>query len=134
LKYLLDTCVLSDFIKGERGTQNKIKAVYPADVAVSTITMFEVSYGLENNPSFAQKLKPLLDAFFKVIQIISFDSACAVEAAKIRSFLKNRGTPIGAYDILIAATAKSNALIMVTANEKEFSFVDDLKIQNWREK
>ncbi|MEI6328866.1 MAG: hypothetical protein WCP16_06515 [Pseudanabaena sp. ELA645] len=51
---------------------------------------------------------------------------------QIRNFLKLAGTPIGAYDVLIAATALTHRLIIVTANVREFERIPNLQIQNWR--
>ncbi len=43
-----------------------------------------------------------------------------------------KGKQIGAYDVLIAAIAISENLILVTSNEKEFLRVESLIIENWR--
>ncbi|MEM9328318.1 MAG: PIN domain-containing protein [Bacteroidota bacterium] len=53
-------------------------------------------------------------------------------AAKIRSYLHSVGQPIGAYDLLIAATAQTGGFIMVTANEREFRRIEGLEVENWR--
>jgi tRNA(fMet)-specific endonuclease VapC len=50
MRYLLDTCVVSDFVKGEANTSQKLKSVSPEDIAVSAITSMELKYGLANNP------------------------------------------------------------------------------------
>jgi tRNA(fMet)-specific endonuclease VapC len=49
----------------------------------------------------------------------------------IRALLEQTGQPIGANDLLIAAHALALGLIVVTDNEREFSRVDDLRIENW---
>ncbi len=51
--------------------------------------------------------------------------------AKLRTSLEKAGTPIGPNDMLIAAHALSLRLTLVTANEREFSRVDGLKVENW---
>jgi tRNA(fMet)-specific endonuclease VapC len=56
----------------------------------------------------------------------------AEQAAQIRVALKSQGQPIGAYDVLIAATALQHSLIMVTANQREFERVPGLQTENWR--
>ena len=63
MRYLLDTCVISDFIKGEPGTQAQLKQTLPIDIAVSVITVMELRYGLQFNPQRAQKIEPVLTGF-----------------------------------------------------------------------
>jgi tRNA(fMet)-specific endonuclease VapC len=55
MRYLLDTCVISDFIKGEPGTQTRIRQTPPTDIAVSIVTVMELRYGLLLNAQRAQK-------------------------------------------------------------------------------
>jgi hypothetical protein len=50
MRYLLDTCVISDFIKGETGTTARLKQTPPVDIAISAITVMELRYGLALNP------------------------------------------------------------------------------------
>jgi tRNA(fMet)-specific endonuclease VapC len=57
----------------------------------------------------------------------------AEQAAQIRAALKSQGQPIGAYDVLIAATALQHNLIMVTTNQREFERVLGLQTENWRQ-
>jgi len=53
------------------------------------------------------------------------------DAAEIRYQLRKQGTPIGAYDIQIAAVAMSENMLLLTNNTKEFERIDDLKLENW---
>ena len=133
MRYLLDTCVISDFIKGEPGTQSRLKQTLPADIAVSVITVMELRYGLALNPQRAQKVEPAIASFLASVTIFSFGTAEAEQAAQIRATLKTQGQPIGAYDVLIAATALQYNLVMVTANPREFDRVSGLQIENWRQ-
>ncbi|WP_242045286.1 PIN domain-containing protein [Anabaena catenula] len=103
--YLLDTCVVSDFVKGEESTLKKLKSISPADIFISSLTVMELKYGLAINPQRAVKIQPLIETFLNSITILTFGSKEAEQSAEIRSFLKISGSPIGAYDVLIAATA-----------------------------
>ena len=133
MRYLLDTCVISDFIKGEPGTQSQLKQTLPADIAVSTITVMELQYGLRLNPQRAQKIEPTIVEFLRAVTLLPFGTSEAERAAEIRSILKSQGKPIGAYDILIAATALQHQLIAITANQEEFARVPSLQTENWRQ-
>jgi tRNA(fMet)-specific endonuclease VapC len=133
MRYLLDTCVISDFIKNEPGTQTRLKQTPPTDIAVSIITVMELRYGLALNPQRAQKIEPTIAQFLNTVTILPFTRPEADQAAEIRAFLKTQGQPIGPYDILIAATARAHQLIMVTANQGEFDRVPNLQTENWRQ-
>ncbi len=131
MKFLLDTCVLSDFAKGDVSTRIHLNRVPPRDIAVSTITEMEISYGLRLNPK-AARLHTVMDELFAAIELLGFDRAAARAAGELRANLRRRGTPIGAYDILIAGVALSNDLTLVTSNLGEFERVPQLRVENWR--
>jgi tRNA(fMet)-specific endonuclease VapC len=133
MRYLLDTCVISDFIKGEAGTQVRLKQTLPVDIAVSAITVMELRYGLALNPQRAQKVEPAISSFLSSITILPLGTVEAEQAAQIRAALKAQGQPIGAYDVLIAATALQHSLLMITANQREFDRVLGLQTENWRQ-
>ncbi len=70
MRYLLDTCVISDFIKGEAGTTAKLKQTPPVDIAVSAVTVMELRYELALNPQRAQKVAPAISSFLSSVRIL----------------------------------------------------------------
>jgi len=132
MKYLLDTCTVSDFVKGLPNVLTRVKATPPNLIAVSVLTRMEVDYGLALNAERARKLAPMLDAFFSTIVTLPFDEADAKAAAAIRAALKTTGQPIGAYDVLIAGAGLARGLVVVTSNVGEFKRVSGLQIEDWR--
>jgi tRNA(fMet)-specific endonuclease VapC len=132
MKYLLDTCTVSDFVKGQPNVLERVKATPPNLIVVSALTRMEVDYGLALNAERAKKLAPILDAFFSTIATLPFDEADAQAAAAIRATLKTRGQPIGAYDVLIAGTGVARGFVVVTSNIGEFKRVSGLQIEDWR--
>ena len=132
MKYLLDTCTVSDFVKGQPNILARVKATPPDLIAVSALTRMEVDYGLALNTRRATKLAPILDAFFSTIATLPFDEADAHAAAAIRAALKFLGQPIGAYDVLIAGTGLVWGLVVVMLNLGEFMRVSGLQVENWR--
>lgn len=133
MRYLLDTCVISDFIKGEPGTQARLKQTPPTDIAVSVIMVMELRYGLLINPQRAQKVEPAISSFLASVTVLAFGNAEAEQAAQICTVLRPKGQPIGAYDVLIASTALQHKLLMITANQREFDRVPGLQTENWRQ-
>lgn len=132
MKYLLDTCTVSDFVKGHPNVLARVKATPPNLITVSVLTRMEVDYGLALNAERARKLAPMLDAFFSTIATLPFDQADAKAAAAIRAALKIMGQPIGAYDVLIAGTGLTRGLVVVTSNVGEFKRVSGLQVEDWR--
>jgi tRNA(fMet)-specific endonuclease VapC len=72
MRYLFDTCVISDFVRGEPGTQTRLKQTPPAEVAVSVITVMELAYGLALHPQRTQKIKPVIDDFLSSVLLLPF--------------------------------------------------------------
>jgi tRNA(fMet)-specific endonuclease VapC len=132
LKYLLDTCVLSDFARGDTNTLERIKETSPDFIAVSSITVMEIEYGLALNAARARKLAPVMHALFEAVTIISYEARDAMATAALRAALRQKGRPIGAYDVLLAGCALARGLVLVTSNEKEFKRISGLTIENWR--
>ncbi len=130
--FMLDTSVISDFVRGEAGTVARLLATPPSEVAVPVIARFEVVYGLELDKRRARRLRPMLDALFAAVNLLALDGDDADEAARVRAELRRRGTPIGPYDVLIAGMTRRRGLTLVTANEREFERVRGLTVQTWR--
>ena len=132
MKYLLDTCTVSDFVKGQPAVLSRIKATAPNLVAVSSITRMEIEFGLMLNPQRARKLAPVLNAFLGSIATLPFDEADSQAAAGVRAALQRKGQPIGSYDVLIAGCGLARGLILVTSNLAEFQRVSGMVVENWR--
>jgi tRNA(fMet)-specific endonuclease VapC len=129
--YLLDTCILSLFARGNPAVLGHIKASNPDDIAVSSVTLMEIEYGLALNPGRAQKLRPILDAFFSSVHLLTYAREDAKATAAVRATLRAIGTPIGPYDIMLAGCGLARGLTFVTANSREFSRVSGLALEDW---
>ena len=130
--YLLDTCVISDFLKGDQSTMRRIKSISPSQLFYSPITTLEIQYGLRKNPQKAKQIQDLLAVFLAAITALEFSNEDARVAAEIQYDLSQKGTPIGPYDLLLAATARQHQFILVTANLREFERVAGLVVESWR--
>jgi tRNA(fMet)-specific endonuclease VapC len=130
--YLLDTCTLSDFVKGHPGVLARLKGARPADLAISAVTLMELEYGLQLNPARAVNLRPVIEALVSRMTVVPFDASHARAAGSIRATLRKQGTPIGAYDVLLAATALVQGMILVTSNTGELQRVGGLRLEDWR--
>jgi tRNA(fMet)-specific endonuclease VapC len=132
LRYLLDTNVISDFVRGQPSVQERLRRTRPEQVAISSITVMEIDYGLALAPARARRLRPMLDALLGAVHLLPFTVEDARAAATVRSNLRRSGRPIGPFDILLAGTALAQGLSFVTANTKEFARIDGLPLLDWR--
>ena len=130
--YLLDTCVVSDFVKGDKKTLFKIKTTNPDDLYLSSISYMEIEYGLQKKTKKAESIRAVIHDFLSAIHHLNFGNEEAKSAALIREDLAKKGMPIGPYDLLIAGVAMHHRLKLVTSNVSEFQRVDGLIVENWR--
>lgn len=131
MNYILDTNICIYIIKKKpRSVLEKLNQVPLGLIGISVITLAELIYGVRKS-AFPEKNLEALKQFLIPFELFQFDYNCAIEYGKIRNDLEKKGTPIGALDMLIAAHAKSLSHILVTNNEKEFTRIEGLKIENW---
>lgn len=131
MKYLLDTNICIYLIKGndEKLIKKFIKRS-PFDFAISSITLSELWYGVFKSKKQKEN-KAALTSFLQPFEVIYFDDKAAEIYGLIRSKLESDGNLIGSMDLLIAAIALANNLILLTNNEREFKRVPKLKVENW---
>lgn len=131
MRYLLDTNICIYIIKRKPPeVLERLTSLDPEEVGVSSITVAELEYGVAKSSRPRQNRDALIN-FLAPLQILAFDDEAARHYGDIRVHLEKAGKPIGAMDLLIAAHARSLSLTLVTNNEKEFSRVPGLVVENW---
>lgn len=128
--YLLDTNTLIYFFKGLGRIPERMLAAAPGEIVLPSITVYEIETGITKSKQ-PEMLRKDLDDLLSMINVLPFGMPEARSAARIRAYLETAGTPIGPYDILIAAIAMVNDLILVTRNVREFSKIERLRVENW---
>ncbi len=129
--YLLDTNICIFFMKNMYPElTEKLFSLDPASLLISSVTVYELEYGAEKS-NRGEKNRQRLALFLAPFKILPFTADDAVTAGKIRAFLEKQGTPIGPYDIQIAAQASTRGVTLVTHNSSEFSRVPNLKVEDW---
>lgn len=99
--------------------------------AVSTIVLYELRYGVAKSQQ-PDASGGRLEAFLAgPLELLPFDEDDAANAAAARASLERGGTPIGAYDLLIAGQARQRGLTVVTANVSEFARLAGLAWEDW---
>ncbi len=130
MKYLLDTDILIYISKQAGNCLAHLEKLPDSSVAISSVNVFELEYGIarSTSPARAQAFLLALQARFVVLP---FDVVAATHAGRIRAQLRLSGDPIGAYDLQHAGIALANDLIFVTRNTREFARVPGLRLENW---
>ena len=129
--WMLDTDVCIALIKRQPPELiGRLKKHKPGDVAVSSITLAELSFGASKSAQPA-KNRAALDQFLLPLEILAFDDVAAECYGRVRAALEVNGTPIGPLDTLIASHALSIDATIVTNNVREFSRVQGLRVENW---
>lgn len=128
-RYMLDTNMVSHFIKGDHNLHNKVISVPMSSLAISVITEAELLFGLAKTPD-AKKLSIVVHEFLIRVDVLPWDSAVAACYGTLRADLQRKGRILGNLDLLIAAHALSLGIVLIT-NDCAFSQIDGLKIEDW---
>ena len=129
-RYLLDTNILSDLIRHPQGSVvDRIRSVGESAVFTSIIVASELRFGAAERASAAliERVERILGA----IDVLPLEVPADRHYAEIRTALEASGTPIGPNDLLIAAQARAQSAVLVTANRAEFARVPGLRVENW---
>jgi tRNA(fMet)-specific endonuclease VapC len=129
-KYLLDTNILSELVRRPRGrVARRLGREGESSVCTSIVVAAELRYGASKSGS--NRLRRQVEQVLSVITVLPLEEPADEAYARLRHDLQGRGTPIGPNDLLIAAHALAAGLTVVTANDREFSRVPNLKVDNW---
>jgi tRNA(fMet)-specific endonuclease VapC len=127
--YLLDVNIISYALTGKPTAVRRRMSRIPLDeLAVSAITEAELRYGLAKQPR--ARVAPAVEEFLRRTLILAWDSAAAAAYGDLRAQLEERGEPLGAMDLLVAAHALSANRILVT-HDQGFSRIKNLEVEDW---
>jgi tRNA(fMet)-specific endonuclease VapC len=126
---MLDTDIISYAMRGEGRAAERILSQETTDLCMSAVTLADLRYGATLVRS--ARFHRFLDAFGKAVSVMPFDEDCVTEFARIMTELTRRGTPIGDFDVLIAAHAVTLDVTLVTNDTKHFTRVRGLRVENW---
>ena len=131
MTYMLDTNICIHIIKKKpSAVLERFHSVLSKGICISSITLAELEYGVQHS-SYPAKNEQALIRFLLPLSVLPFGKDAASEYGIIRNDLQKRGTPIGPLDMLIAAHAKSENLVLVTNNTREFMRIADIKLEDW---
>ena len=136
--YLLDTNTCIGYINRRNPSiYQHFLAVSPDDVCICDVVKLELYYGAYKGSRTTENLQ-ILNNFFADLTSLPFEAKAAQICGQIRAKLQAKGTPIGAYDLQIAAAeriskriALANNLTLITHNTREFERVENLRLEDW---
>jgi tRNA(fMet)-specific endonuclease VapC len=134
VSYLLDTNAVVALLRNkpvrvrERYRDAEATGAY---LALSSVVLFELWYGVAKSSQVQENTERLRILLSGDLDLVDFDDEDARTAGQVRATLEKAGTPVGAYDVLIAGQALRRGLTVVTANTSEFSRITSLSWQDW---
>ncbi|MBQ8698934.1 MAG: type II toxin-antitoxin system VapC family toxin [Schwartzia sp.] len=129
--YLLDTNICIYAMKGTYpAVGQRLFSIRPEKIFVSSVTVGELEYGAAKS-RWGARTRDVMRSFLANYEILPFDAKDAVHFGRFRAALAASGTPIGAYDVMIAAQGFARSLTVVTHNIGEFSRIPGLKLEDW---
>lgn len=133
MMYLLDTNICIYALKDKYpALKRKLLSIHPDEIAVSSVSVLELEYGAAKS-KWGDKTREVMRRFLSSYEILPFTVGDAEICGQLRAALAATGTPIGAYDIMIAAQGVARGITVVTHNTGEFERVPGLHLVDWVE-
>lgn len=129
--FFLDTNICIYVFKGRYPTvRDELEKHYATEIKIPSIVKAELLFGAHKS-DYPERNLQTIDAFMSKFEIVPFDDDGSEAYGILRSDLEKQGTLIGDNDMIIAATVISKNGILITNNEREFTRVKRLRIENW---
>ena len=130
MQYLLDTDICIYWLKGKKSVKTKIDRVGQNAIAICVITASELYFGAYNSNKVEQNLV-VAENLIKSLPVISLSDNTLKEFGRLKAQLRQAGTPVADFDLLIASVAITENLILVTNNTRHYQRIPALKLDNW---
>ena len=128
--FLLDTDTCVFWLRGNSTVQQRVAAVGPEAIAISTIVLAELRYGAECSDRLEANHRAI-DDFVSGIAVVGVDPETARRFGEIKAYLRRQGNLIEDFDLLLAATALAHGMTFVTNNTSHFNRIPQLAPENW---
>ncbi|MFO1187085.1 MAG: type II toxin-antitoxin system VapC family toxin [Alphaproteobacteria bacterium] len=129
-QYMLDTNICIYVIQKRPPALRQKFSRLVDQLCISSVTLAELHYGAEKSEQRANNLRTI-ENFTARLDVLPFTPKAAEHFGEIRAELERAGKPVGAYDLMIGAHARSEGLVLVTNNTREFDRMPGLRIENW---
>jgi tRNA(fMet)-specific endonuclease VapC len=130
LAYMLDTNICIYVMKRyPQELREKFNAL-AEQLCISSVTLGELCYGAEKSARRTENLMAI-EHFVARLEVLAFGDKAAAHYGQLRAELERAGTPCGPHDMQIGGHARSEGLILVTNNMREFSRMPGVRVENW---
>lgn len=131
--YAIDTMIATVVIRGRNQALARRLLSYRVEtIAIPEMVRAELYVGVAKSAQPMENRKQV-DRFLGRYRLLPFEGDAVWRCAEIRAGLERAGQPIGANDLVIAATALAHGCVLVTDNVREFARVPGLAVENWLE-
>ena len=130
LAYMLDTNICIHVMKTYPPAVRERFNALAEQLCISSVTLGELHYGAQKSPRRADNLAAIAQ-FVGRLETLAFGERAAAHYGQLRAELERAGTPCGPHDMQIGAHARSEGLILVTNNMREFTRMPGLRVENW---
>lgn len=130
LKYMLDTNIVIFTIKNKPASVREAFTQHYGQMCISSVTLMELIYGAEKSARPENNLREV-EGFAARLDVLDYGTEAAAHTGQLRAELARAGTPIGPFDQMIAGHARSEGLILVSNNTKEFKRVPGIRLDDW---
>jgi tRNA(fMet)-specific endonuclease VapC len=130
LQYMLDTNICIHVVKNYPPELRERFNQLAEQLCISSITLGELYYGAEKSARQVEDLQAV-EQFAARLEVLSFSPKAAAHYGQIRAEIERHGNLVGSHDMLIGAHARSEGLIVVTNNLREFRRLPGLRVENW---
>jgi tRNA(fMet)-specific endonuclease VapC len=127
-KFMLDTDISIYTVKRKPHEVRRMFNIHAGELSISTVTLGELLFGAENSSNPRANLM-VIEGYAARVEVLDYDRDAAMQFAQLKVELSKK--QIGAYDLMIAAHARSRGLILVSNNIAEFGRVPGLRVENW---
>jgi tRNA(fMet)-specific endonuclease VapC len=130
LQYMLDTNICIYVMKNYPAKLRERFNNLAEQLCISAITLGELHFGAEKSARPPENLQAV-EEFTARLEILPFSPKAAVHYGQVRAELERAGKPVGSLDMLIAAHARAEGLVIITNNTREFRRIPGLRVENW---
>lgn len=100
------------------------------DAAISIISLAELRYGA-NCSAQAEANHAAIDSFISNLPVLGLDQDSVRTYADLKAELRKAGLLIEDLDLMIAATARTHSLTLITNNTEHFQRIPGWSLENW---
>ena len=128
--YLLNTDIIIYILKGNPSVQKNLRKHVHDPLKISVITLMELYYGAYKSQKITANLAKI-KTLEEELEVLPAGQESVEIFGINKAALEKDGAPLDDFDLIIASTALTHNLTLVTNNVKHFERIKGLKLENW---